>query len=454
MKMSSSLMASHVPMTGLITATLVVIFLAASFTTVNAQQQQLTSQSSAIENRTAATQSTKDSISLQVPQGWIIQDVNNTGFVLGAEILQGYGILAQLCPEEEEEREAGAPLPNASGDISSSNSIRSNGCQGAQEELIHIVRYPNLGARLGISSEDIITIDNNTPDTILAYQMKKFQEVGYRDIRIVNITDTTINVIGTGSNHNVIATVPAKLLEMTYSTDSAPNETRRGYLISTATDATPRNLGMVTGYTIFYEGNSTAADVQEQTRLPSGSLRPVSPAAKQVFDSFELIAAPEVERAVLVARAAQAEQEEPADILTVEMISNGTEGVVPATFEIEADITGGTEPYTISWDFGGGEGGGESDEEEVVLLTFNEAGSYNIAVTATDSTGQTASDSMEIIVEGPSTEESPIVEEPVAEETEETADFETDSNSGSDGSVDLGGLIDNLIDGIINPDSP
>jgi hypothetical protein len=92
--------------------------------------------------------------------------------------------------------------------------------------------------------------------------------------------------------------------------------------------------------------------------------------------------------------------------------------------------------------------------EEAVFLTFNEAGSYNIAVPVTDSTGQTASDSIESIVEGPSTEESPIVAEPLAEETEETADFETDSNSGSDGSVDLGGLIDNLIDGIINPDSP
>jgi hypothetical protein len=454
MKMSSSLTACTVPVTGLIAATIAVIFLAASFTTINAQQQrQLTSQSSATDNRTAATQSTKDSISLQVPQGWIIQDVNNTGFVLGAEILQGYGILAQLCPEEEEEREQGAQLPNASSDISSSNSIRSNGCQGSQEELIHIVRYPNLGARLGIFSEDIITVDNITPDTILAYQMKKLQEVGYHDIRIVNINDTTINVIGTGSNHNVIATVPAKLLEMAYSTAIALNETRSGYLISTATDATPRNLGMVTGYTIFYEGNSTAADVQEQTRLPSGNLRQLPPAVKQVFDSFELIAAPEVEQAVLVARAAQAEQDEPADILTVEMISNGTEGVAPATFEIEADITGGTEPYTISWDFGGGEGSRESDEE-AVLLTFNEAGSFNIAVTATDSTGQTASDSIEIIAERPSTEESPIVEEPLAEETEETADFETDSNSGSDGSVDLGGLIDNLIDGIINPDSP
>ena len=505
--MSSSLPASSASATGLIAATIAIILLAANFTTINAQQeqqqqQQLTSQSSAIENRTATTttttrtQSTKDSISVQVPQGWIIQDVNNTGFALGIEVLQGYGILAQLCPEEEQQQ--GVPLPNASGNISSSSSTStsSNSCQGAQEEVIHIVRYPNLGARLGISSEDVITTDDITRDTILAYQMQKLQEVGYHDIRIVNSTDTTINVISTGLNNNVIATVPAKLVEMTYSTNFAPNETRRGYLISTATDATPRNLGMVIGYTIFYEGNSTAADAQERTTLPSGSLRPLPPSVKQVFDSFELIAAPEVAQAVLVALAAQAEGEELADILTVEIISNGTEGVVPATFEFEADITGGTEPYTISWDFGDGSGGSDG---KTVLLTFSEAGTYNIAVTAADSTGQTASDTIEITVEGPPTEESPTVEEPLAEETEETAcdssypdmcipppppnltcddvgarSFEvvppdphgfdgdndgigcesgsnppdldeSDNNSGYDGSVDLGGLIDGII---------
>ena len=80
------------PLTGLITATMaVIIFLAASFTTVNAQQQQqqLTGQSSAIENRTAATQSTNDNIRLQVPKGWIIQDVNNTGFCIGSRDITG-----------------------------------------------------------------------------------------------------------------------------------------------------------------------------------------------------------------------------------------------------------------------------------------------------------------------------------------------------------------------------
>ncbi len=35
---------------------------------------------------------------MTVPQGWVIQDVNNTGSALLEETKKGYGILAQLCP--------------------------------------------------------------------------------------------------------------------------------------------------------------------------------------------------------------------------------------------------------------------------------------------------------------------------------------------------------------------
>ncbi|MDQ4067771.1 MAG: hypothetical protein M3114_09320, partial [Thermoproteota archaeon] len=50
-------------------------------------------------------QSTEDSFRLQVPDGWVIQDVNNTGSMLSNESVQGYAILAQLCPQEEQEEE-------------------------------------------------------------------------------------------------------------------------------------------------------------------------------------------------------------------------------------------------------------------------------------------------------------------------------------------------------------
>src|SRR5215210_1886278 len=100
-----------------LTAAITIILLASNFTIINAQeeeqQQQLTSPLGEIVNATTTSvtavtptfQSTKDSLRLQVPQGWVIQDVNNSGFTLGVEVLEGFGILAQLCPEEEPQQQ-------------------------------------------------------------------------------------------------------------------------------------------------------------------------------------------------------------------------------------------------------------------------------------------------------------------------------------------------------------
>src|SRR5688572_12670335 len=132
MRTSSSLFVLSGTAMGLTAIAIAVILLASNFTIINAQQQQLTSQPGGIENgATPATttpfQSTNDSFSVQVPQGWIIQDLNNTGSVLLEESTQGYAILAQLCREEQQ----GAVLSNASGSTNSS-SINTSSCQGAQ----------------------------------------------------------------------------------------------------------------------------------------------------------------------------------------------------------------------------------------------------------------------------------------------------------------------------------
>ncbi len=87
---------------------------------------------------------------------------------------------------------------------------------------------------------------------------------------------------------------------------------------------------------------------------------------------------------------------------TVEITSNEMEGVAPATFEFVAQTTGGTEPYTIKWNFGDGSAG--SDEERAEH-TFEEPGTYNVDVTVTDSNGETASDSVEITVNEAAMEE-------------------------------------------------
>src|SRR5215211_5011926 len=374
-----------------------IILLAANITITNAQQQQLTSQQAAITQNPTLFQSARDSFRVQVPQGWVIHDVKNSGFILAAEVLEGYGILAQLCPEGQQAQQAA--FSNVS-----SGGANNGSCQQAREELVHVIRYPNLGARLGLTSDDIFAIINRDtiPNAILTYQIQKLQEAGYRNIQIVNSTDTAINVdISTGlnnnnnNNNNAIAAgtatttttrVPAKLVAMTYSTNLAPNETRIGYFILTATAATPRNLGMITGYSIFYEGNSVVQTVSTGSSLAPPSPPPPStpfPAAvRQVFGSFELLAAP-------------------TEPLAVEITSSDTEGVAPATFDFEANVTGGMEPYTIRWDFGDGDSDeeGSGDDDNDVDHTFDVAGTYTVSATVTDSTGRTVSDSILITVE-------------------------------------------------------
>src|SRR5215212_5668335 len=89
--------------------TIAIILLAANVTMANAQQQQQqqqqqrTSQQAAITQNPTLFQSTRDSFRVQVPHGWVIHDVKNTGSILAAEVLEGYGLLAQLCPERSEE---------------------------------------------------------------------------------------------------------------------------------------------------------------------------------------------------------------------------------------------------------------------------------------------------------------------------------------------------------------
>jgi hypothetical protein len=309
MRKSSPLLVSPAMMTGL-TVVIAIILLASNFTIINAQQQQeFTSQPGEVENRRAAAgtattaggrtfQSTNDSFSVQVPDGWIIRDVDNAGFTSLEESRQGYVMLAQLCPEEEQQR----ILSNAGSSTNSSSTSTSNGCQGAQE-VIHIIRYPDLRARP--LANNITTINNNmttTTDNILSYHLQKLQEVGYRDIEIVNSIERTVNLTNAQTNQT-IQTVPAKFVEMTYATVSAPNETREGYFILTATNATAPNPGMTKGYSIFYEGGSSVAATAKNTAeitTASGSLIPsLSPPVGQVLDSFELIAAPEATQAVV-----------------------------------------------------------------------------------------------------------------------------------------------------------
>src|SRR5215211_4169495 len=241
---------------GLISAAVVaiaIILFAANVTIINAQQ--LTNQPSVTQNGTSSFEGAEDSFRVQVPEGWVIHDVNNTGSTLSEESRQGYGILAQLCPQEEQQR--GQALSNNVSGGGSGGTVR---CQGSEGDIIHIVRYPDLDTRLQVPNNITTTNNNNvTIDNILLYHMQKLEEVGYRNITIVKSTYTAVNIINAQTNQT-ISIVPAKTVEMKYRTAaSAHNEIREGYFILTATNATAPNPGMTKGYSIFYEGTSTAA---------------------------------------------------------------------------------------------------------------------------------------------------------------------------------------------------
>ncbi len=263
------------------------------------------SQPAAIQS-TTLFQSPNDSFSVQVPDGWIIQDVDNTGSALSEELTQGYGILAHLCPEEEEHQGVvPTTLPNVGGGGDTLS------CEESESEVIHIIRYHDSDNRVPAANNVTTSSGNSivTNDSVLSYHLQKLQEIGYRGIQIVNSTATTVNITNPQTNQT-IATVPAQFVEMTFSTAIAPNETRTGHLISTATDVTPPNLGAIKGYTIFYEGSSLS---EAEITIGFGSLRPLPPAIGQILDSFELIVAPEVAQALAEQAAGSAEPAEGID---------------------------------------------------------------------------------------------------------------------------------------------
>jgi hypothetical protein len=305
------------------------------------------SQPAAIQN-TTSFQSTDDGFSVQVPEGWVIHDVDNTGFVLlEEEATQGYGILAQLCPEEEQQQPT---LPN----VDSSDDTFSSSCEGSENGVIHIVRYPDLNNRLQVGNTLPTTNNNNSSminDNILLYHLQKLQEVGYRAIEIVNSTDMTVNLINPQTNET-ITRVPAKFVEMIYTTGIAPNETKSGYLISTATDVTVPNPGMTKGYTIFYEGSSVSA---AEITIGFGSLSPLPPPVRQVFDSFELIAETGAEQAEAL--------ETPGDDGEEEDDGDGDEGRAGDGDSDEVDDDNGEDGDDDGDGDGDGDDGGDEGED-------------------------------------------------------------------------------------------
>src|SRR5918999_5216657 len=138
-----------------------------------------------------------------------------------------------------------------------------------------------------------------------------------------------------------------------------------------------------------------------RTAVSALSVLVAESATETAVDTSSSSAANATEGIIMNETIIPAPEEESTDLLTAGIISNSTEGFAPATFEFEANITGGDEPYTYLWNFGDGS---EESDEQTVEHTFEEAGIYNVTLAVTDTDNQDASDSILITVEEPAEE--------------------------------------------------
>ena len=101
-----------------------------------------------------------DKFRVQLPEGWIVHDINNTGPTLESEVTRGYGVLAQLCPEEQQQA-----TPAVGG--SDSDNTASGSCQAFEGNIVHILQYPNLIDTVGFNSEDIFSDYDKNVNSII-----------------------------------------------------------------------------------------------------------------------------------------------------------------------------------------------------------------------------------------------------------------------------------------------
>jgi len=81
-------------------------------------------------------------------------------------------------------------------------------------------------------------------------------------------------------------------------------------------------------------------------------------------------------------------QENTTNLITVKIISNSTEGVVLPVLDFKANVSGGTGPYNITWNFDDGTTG----SGQHITHTFIKSGDYKITLSVKDANGQNVSE--------------------------------------------------------------
>jgi hypothetical protein len=242
-------------------AILIISMAAATTTLVDGQQEE--------DNAAATTtfQSIDDGFRIQVPNGWVVQDIDNTNvFWQRYEEQNVVGGLAYVCPQEETQLAVGgtfecklAPPPPSLAPMS-------------------ISRFKDLDKRPELASIQQNQTNDITISDFYAFYMR-FLEWGIppreepHNLQVVNETDMTVNVINAQTNQTV-ATVPGKIVEVVFPVEGGEGEGPS----TTLSSVVLLTLNGTTGYAIFY-GNPLFAAESDQPPRP----------VQQILDSFELL---------------------------------------------------------------------------------------------------------------------------------------------------------------------
>jgi hypothetical protein len=207
---------------------------------------------------TTIFQSTVDGIRMGVPDGWVVEDLNNTDSSL-QQSEQSYGAvsLVELCPQI-------LATPQIGGTYL---------CPDAQEGLdsVSVWRFADLKSRPEFAGLVQRNQSITTTDLVAFYFLFLEQKANFTNIRLLQNIDTTVNVIDPQTNET-ITTAPAKYIETTYlDSNGIPHEGEIALLVLS-------NDGK-TGYVLL----PLASQLTAAGELP--------PEHKLVFDSFQLVAA-------------------------------------------------------------------------------------------------------------------------------------------------------------------
>jgi hypothetical protein len=221
---------------------------------------------------TTIYQSTVDGFRIGVPEGWVVEDTDNTSATsLYSERQLGLGILAILCPQSQ-----------ASQDINGAYSCPSEGTTD-----FRIMRFAELKTRPDFANATAVVPNNNNNNRTIAISdfltfVTQFvgKIFGWKNVQIARTNDVTVNVIDPQINQTV-ATAPANRVFLTYNlTDESGRDLEAADL-----DMAVLSNDTNTGYLIvptFLQSSVVGTQTPEET----GQL------IDEMFESFELLSTP------------------------------------------------------------------------------------------------------------------------------------------------------------------